>query len=172
MLGRGWAPRPKPLHVPISRTGHWGTPAMPGADSSSPQGTQPGWHRGERGQVLVPWAQPLTAGCSRWGPQGVAHNRERRAPGASPPSAPTAAPRQQRGPGASTKGSAVGGAAQRGLHFQMNIDSANYRPPCRQLISSSQKDGIELRARGIHRAQQDAPQTAQRPRQPNNLQQN
>ena len=75
-------------------------------------------------------------------------------------------------PRASTKGSAFGGAAQRGLRFQMNIDSANYRPPCRQLISLSQKDGIELKARGIHRAQQDAPQTAQRTRQANNLQQN
>lgn len=75
-------------------------------------------------------------------------------------------------PRAATKGSAVGGAAQRGLRFQMNIDSANYRPPCRQLISLSQKDGIELGARGIHGAQQDAPQTAQRSRQANNLQQN
>lgn len=75
-------------------------------------------------------------------------------------------------PRASTKGSTVGRDASRGLGFQMNIDSANYRPPCRQLISLSQKDGIELKARGIHGAQQDAPQTAQRTRQANNLQQN
>lgn len=75
-------------------------------------------------------------------------------------------------PRGSTKGSTVGRDASRGLGFQMNIDSANYRPPCRQLISLSQKDGIELKARGIHGAQQDAPQTAQRTRQANNLQQN
>lgn len=132
---------------------------------------------------------PLAEGCfPQWGPEGAAYTRAHPAPGRIPivphpcpiPAGRAPSLRAHRSssearrdqPRASTKGSAVGEAAQRGLHFQMNIDSANYRPPCRQLISLSQKDGIELKARGIHRAQQDAPQTAQRTRQANNLQQN
>lgn len=96
----------------------------------------------------------------------VPHTRERLWHRILVPAHPSPASEVSRDqPSAATKGSAVGGAAQRGLRFQMNIDSANYRPPRRQLISLSQKDGIELGAHGIHGAQQDAPQTAQRTRQ-------
>lgn len=131
----------------------------------------PQWRMGPgRHRIQSQGLNPLTAGCCpRWGPEGAAHPRGD--PAASP--SLRAHRRSSKGPArTSTKGSAVSGAAQRSLRFQMNIDSANYRPPCRQLISLSQKDGIELKARGIHRAQQDAPQTAQRTRQANNLQQN
>lgn len=126
--------------------------------------------------MLLSGAQhPLVLKCSaQRGPEGAAHTRAPPFPIPIPAHPSPSRAGGEGGPAQSpaTKGSAVGGAAQRGLRFQMNIDSANYRPPCRQLISLSQKDGIELGARGIHGAQQDAPQTAQRTRQANNLQQN
>jgi len=115
-----------------------------------------------------PWLGAFLGGDPR-----VPHARTQR-PAASPSLRTHRAPRRRGGTGREPRQREAASAELLSavLRYQMNIDSANYRPPRRQLISLSQKDGIELQAGGIHGAQQDAPQTAQRPRQANNLPQN
>lgn len=136
-----------PPHSNISTSPPTQPPTMGGSTKGTPEVSRDPQDMARWQHGLSPLLQPTCPACGR-------------------------VPRRQGGTRASTKGSAIGRATPHGLRFQMNIDSANYRPPCRQLISLSQKDGIELKAHGIHEAQQDAPQTAQRTRQANNLQQN